>query len=339
MNGYLNNLTLRTLNAGNRVEPRLPALFEPGAFESGPPAVVGRSGPDEEDVTTVSEAAAPRVKTQEPGVETVAPHKQTPAPRKQADDLRGQTEARSSGEAFSDGPSDTRAEIEAGPAVEVGMREPVFREHEREDTIETLAAQATLQPLGDPPLEIDESLNSSLEYGGLMPLRPRSNFVDNKTASRRLSAKSGQTEQSGLSPTQAPATHEVQTQDTLRQTTPANEAEAIPAAIEATQNEEFSEAERRVANEPEPEAEFESTSPYRRVNPTPATWRDTRQQQRRGRQAPAFESEPSINVTIGRIEVRAVPADNRKTTAPRRSESPVMPLEDYLRKQRRGGER
>src|SRR5882724_4733397 len=29
MNGYLNNLALRTMNAGNLVEPRLPSLFEP----------------------------------------------------------------------------------------------------------------------------------------------------------------------------------------------------------------------------------------------------------------------------------------------------------------------
>jgi hypothetical protein len=51
------------------------------------------------------------------------------------------------------------------------------------------------------------------------------------------------------------------------------------------------------------------------------------------------EPEPSINVTIGRIEIRAVPADNRKTTSTRRSESPVMPLDEYLKKQRRGAER
>src|SRR5437868_1021171 len=29
MKGYLNNLSQRTLNMGNRVEPRLPSLFEP----------------------------------------------------------------------------------------------------------------------------------------------------------------------------------------------------------------------------------------------------------------------------------------------------------------------
>src|SRR5205085_4509747 len=31
MKGYLNNLSQRTLNMGNRVEPRLPSLFEPQA--------------------------------------------------------------------------------------------------------------------------------------------------------------------------------------------------------------------------------------------------------------------------------------------------------------------
>src|SRR5829696_1481997 len=62
MKGYLNNLTMRTLNQGNRVEPRLPALFEPRAFESAPPSL----GLYEEDVTTVNEAAAPQVKAEEP---------------------------------------------------------------------------------------------------------------------------------------------------------------------------------------------------------------------------------------------------------------------------------
>ena len=77
----------------------------------------------------------------------------------------------------------------------------------------------------------------------------------------------------------------------------------------------------------------------RRVNSAQPTWSYTRQQRRRSHSvAPIDPSEPSINVTIGRVEVRAVPSDNKPTT-PRRSESPVMPLEEYLRKQRRGGER
>lgn len=331
MNGYLNNLTLRTLNAGNRVEPRLPALFEPSAFESGQPLAVGSV---EEEVTTVSEPAEPRVKT----------------------------EARSLDEASPRNSSVAKREIEPGPAVRRSSSatskedvetqvEPVSHEAEQEDPIADLTVQATLQPRletvesptpltiedslleNDPPLEIDESSNPSLQGGGLTPLWPRSNFVDNKAASGGRTLRKGQTPPAALTPTPRP-------QITFRRTNSHNTAESPDVSLE--EMEEISELEPQTINNPEPEPEFESTnpSPYRRVNPTPATWRDTRQQQWRRRQSPApVESEPSINVTIGRIEVRAVPADNRKTTAPRRSESPVMPLEDYLRKQRRGGEK
>ena len=51
-----------------------------------------------------------------------------------------------------------------------------------------------------------------------------------------------------------------------------------------------------------------------------------------------LDPEPSINVTIGRVEVRATPTSSAKQK-PARIASPVMPLEEYLRKQRRGDER
>ena len=50
------------------------------------------------------------------------------------------------------------------------------------------------------------------------------------------------------------------------------------------------------------------------------------------------DPEPAINVTIGRVEVRATPTPSAKQK-PLRTASPVMPLEEYLRKQRRGDER
>jgi hypothetical protein len=84
------------------------------------------------------------------------------------------------------------------------------------------------------------------------------------------------------------------------------------------------------------------TPSYTRPDPTQHPWRDAREQTRFSRRRQSFasiEPEPTINVTIGRVEVRAVPANNNKATSRRPSESPVMPLEDYLRKQRRGGER
>jgi hypothetical protein len=336
MNGYLNNLTLRTLNAGNRVEPRLPALFEPSPFASGPPDVVGSF---EEEVTTVSEPGEQRVKAE-------ASKPSLPGPTLATPEISDSAVVPKSSAVKSD--------------EDVEMRfEPVSDEEKREEPVEDLSVRATLQPRteameiappleiedpvveNDPPLEIDESLSPSLERAGPAPLSSRSSFIDNKAAPGRRTPKRGQAPTVALIPTPSPQADQFQTQLTFRRTTPPDTAE--PPPIEVTQNEEISKLELRVTNEPEPEPEFEPTTPptYRRVNPTPATWRDTRQQQhwRRGPSPSPVEPEPSINVTIGRIEVRAVAPDTRKTTATRRTESPVMPLEDYLRKQRRGGER
>jgi len=57
----------------------------------------------------------------------------------------------------------------------------------------------------------------------------------------------------------------------------------------------------------------------------------------RSAQSNALEPDPSVHVTIGRIEVRAVPEKNRATGA--RAASPVMGLEEYLqRRAQRGGQ-
>src|SRR2546423_14923824 len=61
MKGYLNNLTQRTLNTGNLVEPHLPSLFERHQE---------RIIPYEEEITLVaSTAAPPRVKGEKKIVE------------------------------------------------------------------------------------------------------------------------------------------------------------------------------------------------------------------------------------------------------------------------------
>lgn len=330
MNGYLNNLTMRTLNTGNGVEPRLPALFEPRAFESGPPAAE-RGALFEEEVTTVSESR--------------------PAPLGRVERISSDTP---------DGPGLAKPEIEDSAVnTDEDSEPPVFHEDEREDPVETLTVQASLQPRAETveivkPIkeadvetapffeQIEERLTSSLEPHHSVAPVPRIQIQNQPVTSRRVPQRNSEAQQSVLIPTPSPQTADFQANLTIRRTTLPNTTESVVAPIAVIPIEEISQTEHRVTDKPEPEPEFESTtqSTYRRVNPKLATSRDTRQQQWRRRQSPVpIESEPSINVTIGRIEVRAVPADNRKTTSPRRSESPVMPLEDYLRKQRRGGER
>ena len=53
--------------------------------------------------------------------------------------------------------------------------------------------------------------------------------------------------------------------------------------------------------------------------------------------APAADTEPSVHVTIGRIEVRAT--SESKSVARPRAASPVMSLEEYLHRRARGGDR
>ncbi len=326
MNGYLNNLTLRTLNAGNRVEPRLPGLFEPEA-------VVERRVPLEQDVTMVSEGEAP---SHGPGVEKTEMKVSSVEPPQSR-----------RGDADDDDP-------------ETGF-EPISYADEQEDPVETVNVQATLQPqpknieiptsrviatsrvIEDPEVEtafeeFEEHLTPALEIDDsvlLAPVPSAQRQQQTPTSHRIRRTNPDATPPAFVSTPSPKTTNELHAHLTFNRTTLPRGSESTAAPLEAPIEPEILQINQKLTNNPEHEPDFEPAEPltYRRVNPTPATWR-------RGGPSPApVEPEPSINVTIGRIEVRAVPADNRKATTPRRSESPVMPLEDYLRKQRRGGER
>jgi hypothetical protein len=54
--------------------------------------------------------------------------------------------------------------------------------------------------------------------------------------------------------------------------------------------------------------------------------------QRHGEPRPPAESEPTVNVTIGRIDIRAVRKEHRGRTGQATSPSGIMSLDDYLRK-------
>lgn len=54
---------------------------------------------------------------------------------------------------------------------------------------------------------------------------------------------------------------------------------------------------------------------------------------------PAVASAPSIQVTIGRVEVRAAPPPASSRARPRPNQAPIMSLEEYLRQRAAGGAR
>lgn len=341
MNGYLNNLTMRTLNQGNRIEPRLPALFEPSALESGAQGL--EKFATYEEAAIVSETARPRVEGNEPI--SVEPSSHDPAVTKLE---------------IEDGvvtPRSTRVEAGEDPELRFERQQEAHSE-QPEDPVETLTVRATLKPRKQSvetvtPQEVDDSV---------VETAPIFNEVESPTSADTRSADSSPARASSSASSPAASSNrkarrlqiqpapEEQSDPFERQLASANDGIVRPQiqtreteslvshAKETRPNTEELISESPVQERPE---ELRAAKAFAaRVNPIPANWRDARQQQWRRRQQPGpIEAEPSINVTIGRIEVRAVTADNHKTTSPRRSESPVMPLEDYLRKQRRGSDR
>ena len=129
----------------------------------------------------------------------------------------------------------------------------------------------------------------------------------------------------------------------LRRPRPRVEAEPVPADPETRPRERR--AERPVKSPPgervvvrpavvvsrEREVRTEEGRASARDGATPPT--TTAPISRRGAPAPVAETPPDVHVTIGRIEVRAVPEPK---AAPSRSRAPVLTLEEYLRK--RAGE-
>jgi hypothetical protein len=335
MKGYLNNLTQRTLNTGNRVEPRLPSMFESRAFDSGPPVL-------ESEVSMVSEAPPRQAMREQPRSEKELPRRQATAKvegESEERDVAQETPRLEINEVVESAPLPSNptpdadnGEVDVDPVKALPL---------------TVNVQALEELVEDPTesLGVDESSSPFLESAASAPLWPKSSAESHtKAAPRRRTPRRGQISDAPATPARSPATEQFQAQISVRKNGDNQGIKQAEPSFEIELNEENSEVEQRVTEELQPEQQFDSINFARhaRVNRTSTTWRDTRQQQSPWRRRQSFEpieAEPSINVTIGRVEVRALPSDTRKTTAPRQSESPVMPLEEYLRKQRRGGER
>jgi hypothetical protein len=356
MNGYLNNLAMRSMDLGNRVEPRLPSLFEAGAVNAG--AVNVRPAPKtdapeayEEDVTVESAAAPDRLKP-------------SPGPDQVSTGVAPESSRRVE-------PSTTQQPRKAEDAALVEAAPPVTSPHDHvesaavesltlsvpEETSEVVAPPqakpaTTNRPSDAPelPSRLPSELPSEIHEERVVKANVPSEHADIAPASSQ-----SQTETAIDLELDQPATViNVQAPKPARPTTPL--APRTTAPIKPRSNEEAAPTDGPIEIETDvEESENSSGLPsdtrfIQALDPTVAIpqqvtttpWRETRSQPAhwRRRQAPGpTEPEPSINVTIGRLEIRAVPADNRKTSAARRSESPVMPLDEYLRKQRRGAER
>ena len=307
MKGYLNNLAQRLLNTGNRVEPRLPSLFEPNAERI--------ASYDEEVLTAPARTSLSQTRREET----------TPArelSQYSAKAIRVDTEIEQPVTLASE---DFNIDAEAMVESPSPRSDSVSREQKPEPQITRMKA------------DHDVDLSSSVSSVASIPrktqtppaiLRPRSTIEADSLRAAQIDS---------------PQARRVVTPDTEAISIEATSIESEPHEDNVESHDDNPEPQSHIAKEPELRRQIETFNVARHLltNLTSTPWRDTPQYRRRQRRQSLepIDPEPAINVTIGRVEVRAVPADNRKTNAPRRSESPVMPLEEYLRKQRRGGER
>jgi hypothetical protein len=330
MNGYLNNLAMRSMDLGNRVEPRLPSLFEAGAVNVGPAPKTDAPQAYEEDLTVESAAASSRVRPSQ-------------GPAQVSTGVTPESTSRVEHSAARQPPEDASL-VDAVP--------PVTSAHDYvdsaavetltlsvpEETSEVVAQQQskpapTNRPSDAPdlPSEIHEErvvkANVPVAHAEIVPPASQSQTegtidleLDHSTKVPNVQSPKPTRPTTPLAPRTTapikPGTNEaaVPTDGPIESETYVEESEntsGLPIDMQVIQ-----------AWDPALSIPQQVTTPWRsRRSPGPT------------------EPEPSINVTIGRIEIRAVPADNRKPNAARRSESPVMPLDEYLRKQRRGAER
>ena len=310
MKGYLNNLAQRLLNTGNRVEPRLPSLFEPNPERNAPY--------DEEVVTTwmtPSEIAPSQIQRKQA---TTARESSTHSATRSSADTKIEHAVTSASEHFN---------IDAEPTVEspsLRRSDSVPSEHSAERQLEN--SEIIEAPISSPQQE--PQITRIQE--------PQITRVQKPQITRIKADHIG--DHSVDPPSSVSSVAQIDSPQMRRLI--ASETEAM--RIEPESHDDDAEVQARINTEREPQQQLETFNVARHLltNPTSTAWRDTPQYSRRQRRQSVgpLDPETSINVTIGRVEVRAV-TDNRKTTAPRRSESPVMPLEEYLRKQRRGGER
>jgi hypothetical protein len=308
MNGYLNNLALRTMNAGNLVEPRLPSLFEPqrvveSAVElsTDAPARVPRDVPV--SVPTRIPGSAPSHSNSHPeSTHATVAENSTAANEVVNTDNTIRTP-------YEEPPTKISVEHmlanipDAAEAPETETFQETFDEKAPEKMINEV-------PVVRVETVSKQSLSPALKSAKLPRSKePASDSVQSAESVERDSAPI------------VTFTPQFQSEDEEQQQATSEIEERIPIKTEVAPHfvKPVVESSRNIER-----TDFKSIT--RSV--TNRSWR----------KSVAADPETSINVTIGRVEVRAMPATNPKPGTSR-AESPVMPLEEYLRKQRLGGER
>ena len=311
MNGYLNNLAIRTMNAGNLVEPRMPSLFEPQS--------VAESTVEAPAYTPVSVPASL------PGPLIETPPDTRPAATDSKHEIAPPMEAPA---IVTDRAADFAEARPVSKPPHVATRVAASVVQSRANT-----NQAAFKPVvGDSPIErIAEPTNRAVEPTRRI-LEPAAR-VDETAA--EINERVETMTVSTTSPSSIPLPRAAASPGI------APKKSAAAQLIKSSTSESAKSPSEQTATTPTPQV---SERLVERVSTTRIDLRSlTRAVTSYARREPFTpehkpEPEPSINVTIGRVEVRATPITTPKSKTAR-SESSVMPLEEYLQKQRRGDSR
>jgi len=332
MNGYLNNLAIRTLNAGNLVEPRMLSIFEPqSGAESRVESPAGANASERASLPrpVIETYADPRPAAMNPKHESAS---RAEPPAIVTDGVADFAEARP----VSTQPPDATYVAASLAHSQANTSQPEFEPTVGNSPIERIVETTMVEPTMVEPTIAEPTI-----------VEPTNRLVE---STRRI---------------REPAVHVVETASQINErveTMPASPSSPSPAplpraaAFPGISPKKSAHAELIES----PTSESVKSSPEETVA-TPATLkvsggivesasatrtalrsitRAATSYARRERFTPEDQPQPerSINITIGRVEVRATPLKT-STSKTARSESPVMPLEEYLRKQRRGDSR
>jgi hypothetical protein len=310
MNGYLNNLAIRTMNAGNLVEPRMPSLFESQR--------VAESTEESPAYTPVS------VPANLPGPLIETPPDTRPAATDSKHEIAPPVEAPA---IVTDQPADFAEARPVSTPPHVATRGASVVQSRANTN------QAALKPVvGDSPIErIAEPTNRTVE--------PTRRILEPAAGVDETAAEINERVETMTVSTTSPSPIPLPRAAASPGIAPKKSADA--QLIESSTSESAKSPSEQTATTPTPQV---SERIVERVSTTRIDLRSlTRAVTSYARREPFTpehkpEPEPSINVTIGRVEVRATPITTPKSKTAR-SESSVMPLEEYLQKQRRGDSR
>lgn len=344
MSDFLKSLVARQLGEAATVRPRLAGRFEPPPDAFAHEATRRAAGLEERD----SDALELFLE-----VEThAAPARDPATPRDAREEPRSQESRRETGETHARVVYVRDQREESQPVLRRERSSTQDSEHRHDaPTPLNVTDSRTLtreRGEGDAPVRPKSIVPADDEEDGF--IRPRTQTNDRAPFVTRARARDERVEPSTLEPRE-PSVREVdeviRPSNDVRPSTPSTPSRREAAVTPRAQDEESSlsrsESARARERERQREEAFESDASRQArrgreasntIEPRPARRRE-RQAAARDAQSVRAEVPPTINVTIGRVEVRATQGP---APAPRRTETaaPRMSLDDYLR--RRNGE-